>query len=261
MKSTINFLFIIFVSFSLIMLNGCKETGCTDPTALNYNPEAEKSSDDCTFPTLSLDMNFVVGSEDFSFGTTYMINGVATKFTIAQFYLSNVRVATNGEADVNPDTYLLVKADQPVYEVGQITAGHKHMLMYAVGIDSATNHADPTTYAADHPLAPQNPNMHWSWDNGYQFIKIEGQVDTDNDGTPDGLLEMHIGKDSNLRNIALEAHKESDTEDVMISVKVDMAKLFEGLDLATQSVTHTADEPVIAAKVIENVPNVFSIDK
>lgn len=258
---TKNIFFISLLSLLLIFTSGCKESGCTDPLAVNFNPEAEKSSDDCVYPNLSLNFEAKVGSEAFSFGTVYNIGGVAVKFSVAQFYVSGVRVGTMDEFDANPETYLLVKADQAMYEIGQITTGHKHMLMFSVGVDSAANHADPTTWPTDHPLAPQNPNMHWSWDNGYQFIKIEGEVDTDGDGTPDDILEMHIGKDSNLQNIAMEAHKEVAAEDEAVQVIIDFAALFDGIDLATERITHTGDDPGLAGKVIANVPNIFSISE
>ena len=41
-----------------------------------------------------------------------------------------------------------------------------------LGVDPAHNHADPSTYASDHPLSLQNPTMHWGWSAGYRFMAI-----------------------------------------------------------------------------------------
>lgn len=251
-----------FFSFSLLILllstQGCKQSGCTDPFAIDYDPDATENTG-CVYPVLSLHIHPVVGSEDFVPGNTYTINGVATKIDLAHFYFSNIRLGADDTFDENPDRYLLVKAGEMMYEVGQITAGNKQQLQFQVGVDSVANHSDPTTYAADHPLAPQSPSMHWNWDAGYRFFNIGGEVDTDNDGVPDGLLEYHIGKDSNLREIILTANKEANTEDTEIMITLDLAKLFEGIDLATESVSHTADEPEIASRLVGNVPSIFSI--
>ncbi|MEL7531176.1 MAG: MbnP family protein [Bacteroidota bacterium] len=242
------------------VLPSCKQAGCIDPAALNYDPEATEASDDCSYPFLSLKLMPNVDGQTFTLGETYTINGTAVRFDLFQFYVSQVGVGDMMDLET-PDTYLLVKADQTDYELGQVTSGNKRMLAFNVGVDSATNHADPTAYDAENVLAPQNPTMHWNWDAGYQFIKIEGQVDTDGDGTVDGLLEMHIGKDSNLRRFMVEAHQEADAEDFVITVDYDIAKFFAGLDLSTESVTHTGDGPELATTVADNAITAFTVQK
>ncbi|MEL7339226.1 MAG: MbnP family protein [Bacteroidota bacterium] len=256
----ISFLPIILALASLAILPSCKQVGCIDPAALNYDPEATEASDDCSYPVLSLILKPVLDGQAFQLGETYTINGTAVRFDLFQYYVSKVGVGSMPDLEM-PDTYLLVKASETAYELGEVTSGHKHMLAFNIGIDSVTNHADPTQYAADNVLAPQNPSMHWNWDAGYQFIKIEGQVDTDGDGTPDGLLEMHIGKDSNLRRFMVEAHQEAATEDFTIDVEYDIAKFFTDVDLATESVTHTGDGPELATKVADNAVTAFSVIK
>lgn len=258
MKTKLPYLMIL-VAFLATVVSGCKSEGCTDPTAINYDPEATESSDDCSYPNLMLHFHPVVGADDLSFDNTYTIGGVAVKFSVVQFYVSAAAVSSEAGFDENEDTYLLVKAGQMNYSVGEITAGAKETLRFSVGIDSVTNHADPTLYDADHPLALQSPSMHWSWDNGYQFIKIEGMVDTDADGTPDAEMEFHIGKDSNLRTISLDISQSADMEMFMVNVEYDLAALFAGIDLSTDFITHTGDFPDLATKVIANVPTTFSI--
>ncbi|MDX2248561.1 MAG: MbnP family protein [Bacteroidia bacterium] len=252
---------IVFSFFTLTFTSGCKEKGCTDPLAANYNPDAKESDGNCVFPALSLHFHSLVGEDVFAFNTVYNINGTAVSFTTAQFYVSGIQVGGDGEFDTNEDKYLLVTADKSVYEVGEITTGHKHMLMFNVGVDSVANHSDPTTYATDHPLAPKNPNMHWSWNSGYIFIKIEGLVDTNADGTPEAQMELHIGTDAKLTPVALTAHKEVATEEETIHMEVDFAKLFTGIDLTTERITHTGDDPGLAAKLVANVPSAFSVEE
>ncbi|MEM6344630.1 MAG: MbnP family protein [Bacteroidota bacterium] len=247
------------ILFSAV-LPSCEKAGCIDPAALNYDPDATDASNDCTFPILSLKLMPNVDGQNFTLGETYTINGTAVRFDIFQFYVSQVGIGDMMDMEM-PETYLLVKADETDYELGQVTAGHKHMLAFNVGVDSATNHADPTLYEASNVLAPQNPSMHWNWDAGYQFIKIEGQVDTDGDGAVDGLLEMHIGKDSNLRRFMVEAHQEADAEDFIITVDYDIAKFFTDVDLSTESVTHTGDGPELASKVADNAITAFTVQK
>jgi hypothetical protein len=245
---------ILSVSLTLLALlftQGCKEEGCIDPNAINYNPDATESTD-CTYPSLRLHFHPVVGDQDLVLGETYEINGVQTKIDIANFYVSGIQVGSEGAYDENPDTYLLVKPTQMMYDVGPITAGEKSQLRFRLGIDSLTNHLDPTTYDSDHPLAPQSPSMHWSWDAGYRFLNIGGQVDTDGDGTVDEVLEYHIGKEQFARMFTLTVDQTVDSETFLLEMKVDFAKVMETLDLTTQNVSHTGDAPDVARILMDN---------
>ncbi|WNJ19208.1 MbnP family protein [Pontibacter sp. G13] len=255
----INFLLITACLGGFLLFSGCNNEGCTDPDSLTYSPDAEEDDGSCTYPEVMLHMHPSVGMEDLVLGNTYTVNGTAVTFSVAQFYVSQVALATDGNADFS-DEYLLVNAGQMMYGIGEFPAVHKHMLMLNIGVDSATNHADPTTYDASHVLAPQSPNMHWSWDNGYIFIKLEGMYDSDGDNVPDANFEYHIGKDSNLRRISLEVHAELENTTETIDLMVDYAAFLDGIDFATEAVSHTGDFPEVAAKIVANVPSVISVE-
>jgi hypothetical protein len=246
----------------LFALGGCKEEGCTDPAALNYNPEAQVSSDDCSYPNLMFHLHQKVGTEDLSLNTDYTLNGTKVRFETVNFYLDEISLMDDDGNEESLDATLLVEAGKMMYDLGRISKGHKHMLMFKVGVDSATNHlTDPTTLASDDPLAPKVPSMHWSWDKGYIFLRIDGQVDTDGDGSLDQAMEFHIGKVSNLAQVMLTAHSDADVEDFEIGLEFDVAALFAGIDLKTENVTHTGDNPALATKVAANLPAAFSLEE
>lgn len=237
-------------------LSACKKDGCTDPTAINYDPEAVESvNESCEFPVISLNIVSVVGQEPFAFNQVYQIGGVATTFTTAQFYMSEVGVMSDGISE-QPGSHLLVKADENAYEVGQITAGNKQTLTFGVGVDSANNFLDPTVAAE--PLNLQSPSMHWNWNAGYIFVRIEGEVDTDSDGTPDSLLELHVGGLPQYTPVMVEVNHVADAVDSRIPITVDFAKFFEGIDLASDNITHTMDNMPLARAIVENIPGAFS---
>ncbi|RMG58901.1 MAG: hypothetical protein D6722_22990, partial [Bacteroidetes bacterium] len=160
----------------LFSLQSCKQEGCTNPDAVNYDADA-KDGGICILPELTMHFHPMMGSSDFALNQVYTINGVAVEFSTIQFYVSGLELGDASDFDA-PDVYLLVKAGQMMYELGEITAGAKPSLRFNVGIDSVTNHLDPSTYDASNPLAFQSPSMHWSWDSGYIFFRIDGKVDT-----------------------------------------------------------------------------------
>jgi len=55
-----------------------------------------------------------------------------------------------------------------------LPTGKYKSLSFHLGPDSATNHADPARFSANHPLNPNLNNLHWDWAGGYIFLAMEG---------------------------------------------------------------------------------------
>lgn len=251
-----NLFFLALLSTALVF-TACEENkGCTDPNSINFDPDAEESDGSCRLPELMIHFHPTVNGQDLAYGSTYEVNGVNIRFSVAQFYISGLQLSDGSTTD-EPGQYLLVKGDSHMYNAGEVSKGTKTSLAFNVGVDSVTNHLDPTTYEADHPLAPKNPPMHWNWDAGYQFIKLEGLADANGDGTPEAPFEYHIGKDSNLRGVSLNIDLNVASETNMVNVMVNYAKFLEGLDLTTDLISHTGDFPVIAKTIADNTSSVF----
>ncbi len=218
------------------------------------------------FYNLELEIDYKVGSADFSYDQVYTINGIAVKFSLFQVYLSGLKVEDHdGNHKHFEEKYLLVKPTQKDYMLGSINKAfgdHVHDLKFNVGIDAATNSQTTETFTsrnANDPLAAQNPAMHWSWNSGYIFIKIEGEVDTDGDGSPDTAAQWHVGLNEMLRPVSIEAHSDMKKGDNHIHLKLDVAKVFTGIDMTTEISTHSmgANKP-IAVKVADNIATAFS---
>lgn len=131
-----------------------------------------------------------------------------------------------------------------------------------IGVDSVTNHKDPSLYAADHPLAFQSPSQHWGWADGYLFVTIEGNVDTNGDNTFDDTFTFHIGLDSYLKEIkSLSGLNKSigKNEASYINLNVDYKDMFSGIDLSVENSTHTMDNPDLATKFINNFDIAFEL--
>lgn len=237
---------------------GCKKEGCTDPLSTNYDPDAKKDDGSCVYapPTLALHVHSFVGTQAFSTGTTYThTSGRNYKFTKAHFYLSGAEAEKTGGHE-HFDTYLQIVAPNSDYALGEIPAGSYTGLNFNIGVDSAANHSDPTTYAATHALSSSSATFdHWSWNSGYIFVKIEGVADTSAtmSGTVDGPFEIHIGGDSFLRAMSLTKGFEVPiTGDFEFGINIDWAKALDGVDLRNAT-THTMDNMPLAMQVMSNL--------
>ena len=249
------------VAFALILTlstTGCKKEGCTDPLSTNYDPDAKEDDGSCVYnaPTIALHVHSLVGTQPYSTGTTYThTSGRRYKFTKAHFYVSGVEVE-KASGHEHFDNYLQIVAPNSDYSLGTIPTGSYTGVNFNIGIDSAANHSDPTTYAATHALSASSPTFdHWSWNSGYIFVKIEGVADTSAtmNGAIDGPFTLHIGGDSFLRAIALnKAFDVPVTGNYEFGINIDWAKALDGVDLRNAT-THTMDNMPLAMQVMSNL--------
>lgn len=124
-----------------------------------------------------------LGSQAFSLNQTVMHPGgtYQMKFTRFEYYISEIKITHDG-GQVTPcaDVTLLVRpAQDSLYSLGQMPGiSSVEAITFSVGVPQSLNHLDPAAYPPSHPLAPQNPSMHWGWTSGYRFAAIEGDAGT-----------------------------------------------------------------------------------
>lgn len=208
-------------------------------------------------------LNFVAkaGTEDLVINQPYT-NAFNQNFTweMSQFYVSDVKLWADPTGDNTvelPDSYFLINTQNGGADLGLIPSGTYYGVEFVVGIaDSATNHGDPAL--AEGVLAPQNPSMHWSWNSGYIFVRIEGNYAQTQGGAPDTHYEFHIGMDNLARKVtvAKEFNVEYGTLNVL-PIEVDHKAILTGVDFTTDTVTHTMDNMMLAMRIANNIPNAF----
>jgi len=248
---------------ALTVMSSCtKQEGCMDPNAVNYDADAEKDCC-CEYETnfeMTMQLNNYIGATLLSPGSTYSVNGANVQFDLVKFYISNIRLVDASGNETATDKYLLVEPGTTNYTAGFFPEGDYTKLRFDVGIDSLTNHADPSTYPVNDPLGPQFPSMHWSWDAGYIFIRIDAIADQDGDGTVESPFEMHIGKDSNLRTVEFDVSLNgTGGNNYTTAINVNWLKFFDGVDMTGDLTTHTGDNLDLTALLVGNIEGMFSL--
>lgn len=107
--------------------------------------------------------------------------GTNYKLTRLQYYISGIKIIHDGAKEMNlNNVYLFVDPNNPnakSFSLGILNGiSNIEKIEFAIGVDIASNHLDPASYAASHPLAHKNPSMHWGWTSGYRFIALEGKA-------------------------------------------------------------------------------------
>lgn len=257
---TLFFFTIVFTSTSC-----SKEEGCTDPSATNYNPEAEKNDGSCVYSdpgggTFQLNFNaFVSGGQPLVINQPYADSaGYTLQIEDLKFYISNLTLVKNNNQEVIiKDVDLIdLKAAGENYTSALVPLGDYKEIKFGIGVDSLLNDTDPTTYNVGHPLSTFQ-NTYWPWVAQYRFIMLEGRADTINGSSSNlnQLLSYHTGAKSLYReysksinfSIQLDATHEE-------SLSINLNKIFYGsagdVDLINETSTHSYSP--LALKITEN---------
>jgi hypothetical protein len=170
-------------------------------------------------------------------------DGRKIKLTRAEFYLCSLNAENqDGTAgQLFDDVYLLVNINNQdtVYEVGNIPPDMEcKVLKMKVGVDSLRNHADPSLYPPEHPLALKDPSMHWGWQGGYRFMAIEGLMDADGDGMVDVDFQFHNLGDELLYTTTLDLSSLQDINTNPLVIALDYRKLFTGVNMSSSVIQH-----------------------
>lgn len=197
--------------------------------------------------------------------STYtMSDNYKIQFTDIKFYCANIKSGDKSLSDIaffdfreTGNSFLKVMGAS-----SDFTA-----LNAILGVDSTRNHSDPAAFSNSSPLNIMNAGgMHWGWNPGYIFMKIEAKVDTIPDATTNctHFVTFHIGNDENKGTINLPAipWKISSEYLSMATLKIDLNQFFlapEVIDIKTEFISHTASgQEALSLKVIQNFANSFS---
>jgi uncharacterized repeat protein (TIGR04052 family) len=131
---------------------------------------------------------------------------------------------------------------------GRVRPGSYRGLAFTNGVPEALNHADP----AGLPPPLQAGNLSWGWLLGYRFLVAELVASDPGDGSPPGSALLHLGstacsgspttgsircENANRNRVYLPTFDPD--ADVVV---VDLAELFEGVDLTRITTCHSHDE-------------------
>ena len=213
---------------------------------------------------VSVEFDYSFNGEEFTYDQVYDVNGTAVTFQTVQFYVGGIVLHPEDGEMVNvTDKYLLVKPTSGAQDVVNVDKKHYHMAEFFVGVSAADNDQTENDFdkrdPATDPLARQNdPPMHWNWNAGYLFVRIDAMVDLDADGTPETVMEYHLGRDEFLSDVSVMLHTDVEQDQQDIVFDFDVAKLFTGLDVSVAYSMHTGDDPVSARIFADNIASAIS---
>jgi hypothetical protein len=202
---------------------------------------------------IALHLSQRLGTEPFALNTVATSPaGVEFKVTRLQYYVSQIVIRHDGGQETPAtDVYLLVNpALDSVYDLGEFAdIDVVEGLRFSIGVDQAHNHLDPASYDPAHPLAPQNPSMHWGWTPGYRFVALEGKAGTNFIQT----FEIHTVGDANYRTIEIATPAAPTAEGQEIHLIADYTKTVKNINVATGPIVHGSTGAAVT--LVNNMKN------
>lgn len=205
---------------------------------------------------ISLQINHKLGSENFAFNQESENNlGYSFDVTRLEYYVSQISITHDDGVVTNiDDTWILVDAASTTLQLlGDYDITNVESISFGIGVETAVNHLDPSSYPSDHPLAPQSPSMHWGWAAGYRYVALEGNVGP----TLNELLQIHALGDVNYNEQTIDLNVSADNGSLIISLDADYAEALNGINISSGLINHS--ETNEAADLLDNFQNlVFS---
>ncbi len=206
-----------------------------------------------------LDMQPVFGSTNLKLDSTYILsNGFEIKFIELKAYFTDIQSGGTFLKDVA--LFNFRETGTLVYQYGQLSSNPS--LQFGIGVPPSINHNDPSVFPASNPLNIAIANdMHWDWNPGYIFFKVEAKVDTIVDGITncDHNLIYHVGTDSyySTKTISNLNWVSSNAVFYRAWLKMDLKNFFENpgnsIDVKTEFTTHSmASQSVLTEKARQN---------
>jgi hypothetical protein len=141
-----------------------------------------------TYSGVNIDLRVEADGQEVKHGDIFSFAGSYDfRITELKFYVSNMEFQnTNGiwiKAEPKVELINIRESGSNTYNIS-VPEGEYIAVRYHIGLDSVTNHKDPTSFDIDHPLSAYNA-MHWNWNLLYRFAIVEGRANTFGDFVTD----------------------------------------------------------------------------
>jgi hypothetical protein len=197
-----------------------------------------------------LKINHLLGTTPFALNATSSNNnGNILNVSRLSYYISSISITHDGGTTTNISSHwILANATTQVYELlGNYNMVSIEKVTFSIGVETPTNHEDPSLYAAAHPLAPKSPSMQWGWSAGYRFVAMEGLAGT---STPNQVYQLHGLGDVNFFSQTILTAGTSDANGLVIELNADYEKALNDINVASGIISH--GEVNEAKKILEN---------
>lgn len=227
----------------------------------------------CGDDTTDVSMNFRLkyGGEPLVMLDNYTYpDGRTIRFTRVSFYLSDIEALEGNNATqlkdaemfnfstLNDDLasaaagYTYTITDAPVSDIDGIR--------FNIGLNPTLNGLTPVDFDSDHALS--NTGEYWGGWKSYIFVKFEGFIDLDEDGTAESTFALHLGSDDIMRTAQF-SNPDIIDGTALFNFEIDMEQVFDNgtiYDIVETTNIHSLNQINQANFLIDNFQDAFIMD-
>ena len=242
--------YLVFVLFALIASSSCNSDKSGDIDLifkLRYDGAPLVMFDHYTYPN-GVDVFFTRFSFYMANAKAQSASGDIDLFDIEMINLSNSHLDLSGANE----GYTLSLKDIPVEDF--------NALSFEIGVPPDLNSLAPEDFSTDHPLG--SSGEYWLGWNSYIFLKIEGKMDLDGDGTFEEGISLHVGSDEVLRSAELiQEFTVSEDSTTDLTIDIDLLDIFvrnsNTYDLIGTPRIHSLEQMDQALEIATNLAESF----
>ncbi len=218
--------------------------------------------------SVTLQVQTVCDGKPLMYNALTLKNKAGNRFSVSRlaFLLSEIRlIRANGTTLDLGETagYFNPAEKRDSLTLKQVPSGEYSGLSFRIGLEAKRNHADPSRYAANHPLNPLVNTLHWSWQGGYVFLALEGRYRQASGKL--GGYSYHLATDADPMLVTLNQKFRLD-HDNHIALRFDAARLFDAIhpiEIRPENgndSTHSAPGDLLARQLKANAVQAFTLE-
>ncbi|MCP9749976.1 MbnP family protein [Ferruginibacter sp. HRS2-29] len=210
----------------------------------------------------ALDQNFTIGANTFKFSNfRYWISGVSlidskgTEYKVANSYYL---VEETKAVDVQEGTFTYPAKKREDVVIKGIPVGDYKSIRFSVGVDETHNN-NLSLQAGELSQLSGMTNSSWMWLTSYIFTSIQGTVIN---GGVTKNVKAETGLNTNYKTVTLElpsAIHISSAKATGVNVKVDIAKVVDGIDLFANPTVGASQSTLMATLATNYGTKAFSV--
>ncbi len=188
-----------------------------------------------------------------------MSNGYKIRFLELKAYFATIQAGGSVLKDVA--LFDFRTSGNRIFQANQVVSDPAS-IQFGIGVPSSINHNDPSLFPNDNPLNIAIANdMHWDWNPGYIFFKVEAKVDTIVDAITNcnHNLVYHVGTDNFYTTKSVSGLQWTPIASGLNEawLKIDLKNFFENptspIDVKTETSTHsTSAQAALTEKARQN---------
>ena len=227
--------------------------------------------DCCVYPVGTLNMIFKATYSDkpLVINQIYDYNGKKVKFSKLQFFLSsdvNYFTQLSGRGDKVPASNLIdftklddsEKANKGVLLPISLSSGTHTLINFDIGVNKNINTKSPNDFKFPDGMADEG-NFWPPW-KSYIFVKLEGLIDNDGNGTLETGITLHTGGDEVLTNVQFKKNYQiEDLKTTTVNFELNVTELVKNIDLTTVNSTHQVGSIPIMKTMMGNFSTALTV--